>query len=128
MRQQGCGSKGSSPFDPQPCWRNHHRLSLDGTQGIFRAKFDGSEIDVPTFIAWMATTFDKPPETIGEVTDYNKYGRTSTFSYPAGVTDRIRIGVLGFVEGQGWPSWEQSHEAVLAYIYDHIEDWEAAEP
>lgn len=110
---------------PNPSHRNHWRLSIDETIWIFEAEFDTTVVDVDWFITWMSNQFGVPEGDIGESTGYNIYGRFSTFSYPGGVTNRFRLGVFGFVQGQGWPSYEESHAAVLQYLFDNISDWEA---
>lgn len=109
--------------DPQPNNRCHWRESLDGLTWIFEAQFNSAVVDVDWFIGWLSGEFGINPGDIGEATGYNSYGRFSTFSYPAGVTNRFRIGVFGFVQGQGWPSWEESQGAAAQYIIDNTEDW-----
>lgn len=111
--------------NPNPSHRNHWRFSLDGLIGIYEAEYNSTNIDVDWFINWLAGQFGVPAGEIGESTGYNTYGRFSTFSYQAGVTNRFRIGVFGFVSGQGWPSYQESHVAVLQYLIDNLPAWEA---
>lgn len=112
------------------CLRNHWRLSLDSTIYIFEAEFNSDNVDIPSFINWMSSEFGVPAQDIGEQTGYTTIAvdgynaRFSTFSYPAGVTNRFRLGVFGFVQGEGWPSYIESHEAVLQYLASNIANWE----
>lgn len=118
-------AKGVNNQHPNPSRRNHWRESLDGTIWIFEALFESTLIDVEWFIAWLASEFGVDPGLIGESTGYNAYGRFSTFSY--GGQNRIRVGVFGFVQGEGWPSWQESHAAALDYLADNAADWEPVE-
>lgn len=113
--------------DPNACNRNHWRVSLDETMQVFEAKFETTVVDVDWFLNWMSNLFGIPVGDIGDTTGYNSYGRFSTFSYPDGVTNRIRIGIFGFVSGQGWPSYEDSHIAMLQYLSDNLAEWETPE-
>jgi len=118
---------------PNASHRNHWRLSLDGTIYIFEAEFNSENVDIPWFINWMSSEFGVPAQDIGEQTGYTTLevegydARFSTFSYPSGVTNRFRLGVFGFVQGEGWPTYEQTHVAVLQYLAANILDWEPAE-
>lgn len=110
--------------NPNPCNRNHWRLSLDELIWIFEADFDTSQIDIEWFINWLSNQFGVDPDDIGEDTGFSIYGRFSTFSYPDGINNRFRLGVFGFAQGQGWPSYPETHEAVLSYISDNLSEWE----
>lgn len=112
---------------PRPNRRNHWRFSLDGTIGVFEAAFESANIDEAWFVDWAAGVFGVNPALVGTATGYNQYGRFSTFSQPAGVTNRMRIGVFGFVQGQSWPEYAQSHAAVIAYIGANRAAWEPVE-
>jgi hypothetical protein len=123
--RQAMRDKGERNNDPNPSLRNHWRESLDGAIIIFEATFEGENIDVDWFVAWVSGVFGVNAGDVGEVTGHNIYGRFSTFSYPAGVTNRFRIGIFGFVQGGGWPDYLVSLTATLTYIADNISDWEA---
>jgi hypothetical protein len=122
--RQAMRDKGERNSDPNPSRRNHWRQSLDGTIIIFEATFESTNIDVDWFISWVSGVFGVDPAGVGEVTGFNAYGRFSTFSYLAGVTNRFRIGVFGFEQGQGWPEYGVSQAAVRQYISDNSAEWE----
>lgn len=117
-------NKGQYNTGTNPNIINHWRTSLDGTIHIFEAVFESTNVDVDWFINWLSNEFGVATQDIGEVTGYSTHGRFSTFSYPDGVTNRFRVGVFGFVFGQGWPTYEESHAATLQYIADNILEWE----
>lgn len=117
-------AKGQHNDGDNPNLINHWRVSLDELFQIFEAAFEGANIDVDWFTNWLANEFGVDPLDIGEVTGYNQYGRFSTYSYPAGVTNRFRIGVLGFVQGQGWPSHEESRLTTVQYITNNQSNWD----
>ena len=126
--RQAMRDKGQRNNDSNPSLRNHWRESLDGTIIIFEAAFESSNVDVDWFISWVSGVFAVNAGDVGEATGHNIHGRFSTFSYPAGATNRFRIGIFGFEQGQGWPGYRVSLAAVLAYIADNISDWETEEP
>jgi len=121
-------AKGTRPNSSNPSWRNHWRPSLDGLEWVFEGVFESTKIDAPALVSWLATTFGVNEQDIGvSIPNYTQYGRDHTISYPVG-TDRFRLGIFGFVQGNGFPLWSDSHTAVLQYILDNSVDWEPAEP
>lgn len=115
-------AKGDKNQDPNPGYRNHWRPSLDGSILIFEAVFESSVVDVDWFISWSAGIFGIDPALVTETTGYNAYGRFSTFAYQS--INRFRIGIFGFIQGQGWPLWEDSRAAAQQYIKDNTGSWE----
>lgn len=107
-------------LEPKDYW--HTVTSLDGTIIIGDTTFEAESINPESFTAWLAATFGVDLGMIGEDTGYNAYGRFSTFSY--GAQDRFRLGVFGFVAGEGWPTVQQSRQTARQYVTDHLVEWE----
>lgn len=108
--------------DPMPSSRCHWRASIDETMYIFEAEFHDHTIDEDWFVNWAAGVFGIDPADVTTTTGYNKHGRFSTFAL--GGENRIRVGVFGFVQGEGWPTRQESNRAVKRYIYEHADEWD----
>jgi hypothetical protein len=113
-----------------PATLNHDRGNLDDppTRYNFQASFDSTEVSLDKFKQMMADLFGKPVEDIGDTfvdVSYSGGGRESrvwTFSFPAGITDRVEV--VRFGRGG---SWAESYQEEAAYREANAADWELPE-
>lgn len=113
-------SLGSSPQDPQPANRNHWRVRLDNEAVIFHATFDEATLSIDAIKNRLANIFGVSASLITHTTQQSAYGLAVTFSYQS----VARLRSISFGYNGGWPSWEESKEAVLTYLQANAVAWE----
>jgi hypothetical protein len=113
---------GVAPNDPQPARREHWRVRLDNEAAIFEALFDEAHLTVAAMRTRLATLFGIASTSITPRTEQDAYGLLATFA--VGGTDRMRLIAFGY--NGGWPAWETSRQAVLAYLKANSAAWEPA--
>jgi len=110
--------KVGKPRSLQPAYFNHWRVRNDNKAVIFEGRFDDDEWTVETVTNRLANIFGVNPAIITTNTNQTQYGPVVTFS--AGGTDRIRMIAFGGLLA----TWEESHDLVLQYLANNIEDWD----
>lgn len=108
----------------------HWRTRLDGDAAIFECLFDADTITIESVKAFLATAVGVSPAVISDAVAFVTFGGqpTPVVTYSAGGTARLRVAVFAGLEQDGEPTtWEQSHDAVLAYLAENRDAWEGAE-
>jgi len=105
---------------PNPAHRNHWRVRLDSQAIIFEAQFNDSDWTVDTIRNRLAAIFAVDPSTITSATAATPYGPVVTLSRPAGPPQLRMIAFGGLLA-----TWEQSHNAALAYLTANAAQWES---
>jgi len=117
--------KGEANESQYPQFRNHWRISLDQTKGIFEALFNADNMTVDWFKARLGDIFDIDPETIDhsinnvQIVDNN----TPVVTFSRNGTDYVRFAAFGGVGA----TWEESRVEVLGYLSANSLEWEIAE-
>lgn len=101
-----------------PAHLNHWRISLDGSKAIFEARFNEDNLTIANVKQFVANAVGVSVALIAHEVTQTSRGPVVTFS--AGGVDRMRF--LAFA-GIGEP-YADSHEQVLIYLYNNIEEWE----
>lgn len=108
----------------------HGRIRNDGLARGFEMKFDPAQVEVDTFKQFMADLFEVPVEDVGDTIfdtlSYSGEGRETriwSFTYPAGVTERLRVYRFGRGE-----TWDTSRLERKAYLFANKAAWEPAIP
>jgi hypothetical protein len=108
--------------DPQPARLNHRRACLDDTIVIYEAAFDTDDVSISGFRQMLAAEFGVEPGDIGvtanNITIDVMPSPFWTFDY--GGANRFRVGVFAGLSS----TWPQSRHEVIAYLIQHIGDWE----
>ena len=117
--------KGEANDSKYPQFRNHWRLSLDNSKGIFEALFNQDNMTVDWFKVQLGNIFNVDPVTIDDslqnVTFVDRNTPIATFS--RGGTDYVRFAAFAGVGA----TWEQSRVETLGYLAVNIEEWELSE-
>ncbi|MFU8772229.1 MAG: hypothetical protein ACNA8H_07400 [Anaerolineales bacterium] len=102
---------------PNPAWRNHWRIRPDNLAVIFEAAWNTEDWTIENVKNYLANAVNVDPNIVDHRVQAIKYGDMITFS--VGTTDYLRIVAFG-----GFSSnYEQSHEAVLEFLFDFKEQW-----
>ena len=104
--------------DAQPCWRVHHRMRPDNNAAIIEAFWKSDDVTNTSLIRYFANAFDVATGTISSTTNSTIYGRVLTLIH-SGI-QRVRFIAFGGVGA----SWEESRQAVLAYLSANLPAWE----
>lgn len=104
--------------NPNSCKRNHWRVRLDGDAVIFEAQYDDSDWTLDSMKQKLADIFGVSVSNIDASSQSTSYGPLVTFAYNS--SDKIRmIAFAGLLA-----TYEDSHNAVLAYLIANKVDWE----
>ena len=103
-----------SPF---PNFRNHRRVRLDGDAAIFEARFNEDNLTVVKFKQYLGTIFGVGSATINHV--LTTPGVNTVVMFSRNGTNYLRLALFG---GIGC-TWEESQQAVLAYLRNNQELW-----
>ena len=118
-------AKGEANDSQYPQFRNHWRISLDQTKGIFEALFNQDNMTVDWFKARLGDIFGIDPATIDDslqnVTLVDRNTPVVTFSRNG--TDYVRFAAFGGVNA----SWQESRVEVLGYLAANSAEWETPE-
>ena len=119
-------SKGEANESQYPQFRNHWRLSLDNTKGIFEALFNQDNMTVEWFKEQLGNIFGVAPSTIDDTLQNVTFVTRTT---PVVIFSRTGIDYVRFaVFGNVGATWEQSRIEVLGYLAANIEEWESVIP
>ena len=115
--------QGNQEATNQPAQILHYRLSLDGRKAIFEAKFNEDYLTVDRFKAFLANTFGVAAGQIGNANSSVTLAGRSTplITFSRSGTNYIRVALFGGVGA----TWEQSRNAVLAYLDSARAEWDA---
>ena len=106
--------------DEQPAWRVHLRLRLDSQAAIVEARWQDAHVTDASIRRYLAQAFGVAEGTVTSAVTTNAFGRVLTLTHSA--VQRVRFLLFGGVGA----SWEQSRQAVLAYLAANIAQWETA--
>jgi hypothetical protein len=104
---------------PNPCMRNHWRVRLDNQAVIFEASRNDEDWTVSTIRQRLANIFGANVALATASTATTAYGPVVTISYSG--TPRLRMIAFGGLLA----TWEESHDAALAFLAENSEEWEA---
>jgi hypothetical protein len=104
--------------DEQPAWRVHLRVRLDSQAAIVEARWQDVDITDASIRRYLAQAFGVAEGTVTSAATTNAYGRVLTLTYSA--VQRVRFILFGGVGA----TWEQSRQAVLAYLAANGVQWE----
>lgn len=106
----------------QPAELLHTRISLDGSKVILEAKFDESHLTVNRFKQFLANVFNVTVGTIDSTSaSVQLAGRaTPVITFGRGGTNYIRVALFGGVGA----TWQQSRDAVIAYLDSARAEWD----
>ena len=116
-------SKGEANESQYPQYRNHWRLSLDNTKGIFEALFNADNMTVEWFKIQLGSIFGVDPATIDDsvnvvqIVDRN----TPIATFSRNGTDYVRFAAFGGVNA----TWQESRVEVLGYLAANRAEWES---
>jgi hypothetical protein len=99
-----------------PNFRNHWRVRLDGEAVIFEGRFDDSDWTVDSLKNKLANVLGIAPALISDSNQATQYGPVVTFSWSG---DKLRLIAFGGLLA----TWEESHDAVLAYLAANSVEW-----
>ena len=102
----------------RPEWRNHQKVRLDNKAVIFEGRFHDEDWTVDNVKTKLANIFNISPAIITSNVTQTPYGPAVTFG--AGGTDRIRMIAFGGLLA----TWDESHNAVTAYLLANSAQWE----
>ena len=106
--------------DEQPAWRVHLRLRLDNQAAIIEARWQDAHITDARVRRYLAEAFDVAEGTVTSAVSSNAFGRVLTLTHSA--VQRVRFLLFGGIGA----TWEQSRQAVLAYLAANLAQWETA--
>lgn len=110
---------GTANNSSQPAERNHWRIRPDDEAAIFEAKFDETNIDIAAIKQFLADIFSVAVGTIEHSAQAVSYGLVVTFSRLG--TDYLQSIAFGY--DAGWPAWEASRQATVAYLIANAVAW-----
>ena len=118
-------SKGEANESQYPQYRNHWRLSLDNTKGIFEALFNADNMTVEWFKIQLGSIFGVDPATIDDsVNDVQIVDRnTPIATFSRNGTDYVRFAAFGGVNA----TRQESRVEVLGYLAANSAEWESVE-
>jgi hypothetical protein len=90
----------------------------DNQAAIIEARWQDAHITDASIRAYLANAFGVAPATVTSAASSNAYGRVLTLTYNA--IQRVRFLLFGGVGA----TWEQSRQAVLAYLAANSAQWE----
>jgi hypothetical protein len=119
---QAIKAKGANNQSNHPQYRNHWRLSIDNTKGIFEALFAQDNMAVDWFKDKLANIFGVNPATIDHGTQMVQFANRNTpiVTFSRTGTDYMRVAVFGSVGA----TWNQSRIEANAYMKANLEEWE----
>ena len=100
-----------------PNFRNHTRIRLDGEAVIFEARFNEDNLTVDKFKQYLGNIFSVDPATINHSLTTPGVNVVVVFSR-SGI-DYLRLALFGGISC----TWEESRQAVLAYLRVNRELW-----
>ena len=106
--------------DEQPAWRVHLRIRLDSQAAITEARWQDAHVTDASIRRYLAQAFGVAEGTVTSAVTTNAYGRVLTLTHSA--VQRVRFLMFGGVGA----TWEQSRQAVLAYLTANLTQWETA--
>jgi hypothetical protein len=89
---------------------------MDGQAAIFEADFGDNEVTIAGIKNRLANIFDIDPATISHTITQTAYGPVVTYNRNG---DRLRMIQFGGVD----PTWEESRQAVIAYLIANGAAW-----
>jgi len=104
--------------DEQPAWRIHLRLRLDSQATIVEARWQDAHITDASIRRYLAQAFGVAEGTVTSAATTNAFGRVLTLTHSA--VQRVRFLLFGGIGA----TWEQSRQAVLAYLAANLAQWE----
>lgn len=116
---QGIQALGANNASFNPALRNHWRIRLDNDAAIFEALFDSDTISIQATKNRLAAIFEVDPATITTNTQAIAYGLLIT--YTRNSTNYLRLLLFGW-NGE-FPTYAESHAAVLAYLSANAAAW-----
>ncbi len=108
-----------------PNERMQPRYRLDGQAMIFEATFEEDHITMQAFTNRLGVIFGVDPATITPRQNTQSWGGIPNriYTFRRGATDYIRTVMFGF-NGGGFPSWNLSNQACIAYKIANAAEWE----
>lgn len=103
-------------------FKNHSRMSLDGTKIIVEARFDTDGLTVNAFKQKLADAVGVSTAIITSSSTNVTFVSlpTPVVTFGAGGTDRLRVALFGGTNA----TWEQSLVEVTKYLKNNIAEWE----
>jgi hypothetical protein len=116
-------AKGEANDSIYPQFRNHWRLSLDNSKGIFEALFNQDNMTVDWFKEQLGIIFNVDPDAIDDALQNVTFvGRiTPIVTFSQGPADYVRFAAFGGPSA----TWEQSRFEVLGYLSANRNEWAA---
>jgi len=105
--------------DEQPAWRVHLRVRRDNQAAIVEARWQDAHITDASIRRYLAQAFGVAENTVTSAAATNAFGRVLTLTHSA--VQRVRFLLFGGVGA----TWEQSRQAVLAYLAANRVQWES---
>ena len=119
---QAIKAKGEANDSKYPQFRNHWRLNLDNSKGIFEALFNQDNMTIEWFKAALGGIFNIDPDTIDSSNHSATFVTriTPIVIFSRGGTNYVRFAVFGGADA----TWQQSRVEVLGYLAANSDEWE----